>query len=176
MNSMSKKYNSGCGKEEKYESDLCPTILKCGCPRTTSITTADTTYTVASVNANLDEICNPKVKVDFSANIIPGATATTLTFQLNRQYRCCAQLEPVGSAYTVTVTASTSSTVSFFICDSDACGDNCFNYVLTVTNPTDLTSAPVSLSNATLSVIATCDRPEKCCKSNNCGCNCGCGR
>lgn len=161
MNSMSKKYNDGCAKETSNENNSCPTILKCGCPRTTTITTA-TTYTVASVNVNLDEICNPKVKIDFSANLVSSGTSTTLTFQLNRQYRCCSQLEPVGSAYTVTVPATAgSSTVSFFICDSDLCGDNCFSYVLTVTNSTDVSTAPVTLSNANLAVTATCDRPEK---------------
>ena len=180
MNSMSKKYNDGCAKETNNENNSCPTILKCGCPRTTNVTTTGTTYTVASVNANLDEICNPRVKVDFSANFIVTTTPTanaTLTFQLNKQYRCCSQLEPVGSAYTVTVptsaTAGSSSIISFFICDSDLCGDNCFSYVLTATTSADVN---VTLSNANLAVTATCDRPEKCCKSNNCGCNCGCGR
>lgn len=176
MNSMSKKYNDGCAKETNNENNSCPTILKCGCPRTTTIAAANTTYTVASVNANLDEICNPRVRVDFSANLITTAqsAASTLTFQLNKQYRCCSQLEPVGSAYTVTVAAAAAaSTVSFFICDSDLCGNDCFNYVLTVTSSA---AANATLSNANLSVIATCDRPEKCCKTNNCGCNCGCGR
>ena len=174
MNSMSKKYNDGCGKESKYEKESCPTILKCGCPRTTNITEA-TTYTAASVNVNLDGICDPKVRIDFSANlVVPADSATTLTFQLNKQYRCCSQLEPVGSTYTVTVPATaTSSTVSFFICDSDLCGDDCFSYVLTVTSSEAVTA---TLANANLSIIATCDRHEKCCKQNNCGCNCGCGR
>lgn len=173
MNSMSKKYYDGCEKDKKSENNLCPTILKCGCPRTTNITTA-TTYTVASVNVNLEGICDPKVRIDFSANLVVPATATaaTLTFQLNKQYKCCAQVQPVGSTYSVTVPASTatSSTISFFICDGDLCGDECFSYVLTVTSSAATTA---TLSNANLSVIATCDRHEKCCKQNNCNCNCG---
>lgn len=175
MNSMSKKYYDGCEKEHKCEKDSCPTILKCGCPVTTNITTA-TDYTAASINVNLSELCDPKVRIDFSANLVvpTGATASTLTFQLYKQYRCYQQLYPVGSSISVTVPATaTSQTISFFICDGDLCGDECFSYVLQVTNSTATTA---TLSNSNISIIATCDRHEKCCKQNNCGCGCGCGR
>ena len=54
--------------------------------------------------------------------------------------------------------------VSFFICDSDSCENDCCTYTAVATVTTGIATAALPINNATLGAIATCRESCKECK------------
>ena len=161
MNSMSRGYNESCGKEKRREEEKhCPTIIKCGCPSSATITGTDTTPgtgPVASVTVNNECLCDPITKLEF-ATIITSTAEATVSLQVLKQCRHQFTPVPVGPTWTVTAAAETPLPLSFFICDGDSCDNDCCTYIVQATFPE---AATVTFSNATVGAISTC-------KSNRC--------
>lgn len=191
MNSMSRRYQDQCKKdyerdherEEKEEREKCPTIIKCGCPSSTSIgaVTAGTNVTIASLNLDTTCLCDPRIKLEFASNIIAPAGIGTidLNFQVFKQCRNQFTPVPVGPAWNYTLANGPfNTTFSFFVCDSDSCDKDCCTYtvVVTVVDP-PATGTSISINNATLGAIATCrsNECEKDCRKKchrRCHCDC----
>ena len=171
MNSMSRGYYEPCGREKRREEEnKCPTIIKCGCPSSAQILTTaaapTATGTIASVTVDNTCLCDPITKLEF-ATIISTATdgfAGTVTLRVFKQCRHQFTPAPIGPAWTVTLTAGATLPLSFFICDSDSCEDDCCTYTVVAT-ATATASGIVTFNNATLGAISTC-------KSNKCKENC----
>jgi hypothetical protein len=170
MNSMSRYYRDNCDpcnkndKQNDYydcrENDkkTCETIIKCGCPRSTTLplVTVSSDFTVASVTLDTSKLRNPCVKLEFASNLVTVAAITgTLSFQVYKQ--CENQLNPIpiGPSWIYEPVAVGSDTFSFFTCDCDcSCDKGCCTYSVVVT--TTVTAGTISVNNATLGAIATC--------------------
>ena len=75
MNSMSKGYYDSCKKERREEEKHCPTIIKCGFPRSTTIPTileasTNRTFTVTSLTVDTSCLCDPAIKLEFARIVI----------------------------------------------------------------------------------------------------------
>ena len=167
MNSMSRCYHEPCGKEIRREEKKCPTIVKCGCPSTIQLpvlTTGTTSITIASINLDTSCLCDPVVRLSFSAAFTSTVALTTGGVSLQVFKQCGNQLlpTPIGPSWPV-VGALTTTTLtgaiypSFNICDSDSCNSDCCTYtvVATITGVAAAT-AGAAFNNASLSAIATC--------------------
>ena len=171
MNSMSRGYNDSCGKEKRREEEKhCPTIIKCGCPTTSSVTTTTTaltaTATIASVTVNNECLCDPITKLEFATIISPvgGAFPGTITVRVFKQCRYQFTPVPIGPAWTVTLTTpGLTIPLSFFICDSDSCDNDCCTYTVeaTATSAAATDAGTITFNNSTVGAISTC-------KSNRC--------
>jgi hypothetical protein len=162
MNSMSRGYNDPCKKEKREEK--CPTIIKCGCPSSTPVPAlaalGTVQLTLASLTLDTSCLCDPKIKLDFTSNLVAGvAFIGNMSIAVFKQCRNQFNPVPVGPAWQVgTLAALSSQTFSFFVCDSDSCSDNdCCTYTVVAT----ITSTPalavgVSFNNSTLAATATC--------------------
>ena len=169
MNSMSKRCYDDCQRDRKTEEETCPTIIKCGCPRSTQlpVLTAITTtnLTLASLTVDTSCICDPVIKLDFSSvfTTIAAIVIGGVSIQVFRQ--CGNQLTPVavGPSYTVLPQITTAAVIpsvftSFSICDEDSCFNNdCCTYtvVATVTGPLAATVG-AAFNNSTLTATVTC--------------------
>ncbi len=177
MNSMSRDYCHDDYNHCKKEKDLCPTIIKCGCPSSTAVAAgaAGRTFTVNSLTLNTSCLCDPCTKLEFASNIIIDATFTgTLSFQVFKICNNQFQPVPVGPAWTFAnpTAAGPSSAFTFFICDCDACSNDCCTYTVVATTST-ATVGNATIANATLGAIATCNSNQcsnRC--SNRCINNC----
>lgn len=168
MNSMSRGYYNPCEKEKRREEKACPVILKCGCPSSVTIptgTAVGTTFTLASLNLDTSCICDPNVKLDFESNVVAptGTTAGAVSIQIFKQCNNQATAIPVGSAWTLSLTAPISTTFSFFICDNDSCNNDCCTYTVRATVTTAPAGAALSINNAALAALATCKSSCKKC-------------
>lgn len=180
MNSMSKNNNNfnPCFKRDqddcnrKKDKKFCPTILKCGCPGSAviqgplTVGTTSAPVTVSSVSVDTSRLCDPCVKLDFSSiiNIPLAVTAATVTF---RVFKICGnQLQriPVGPQWTFSrlTAVGSSDTFTFSVCDCGTCNDDCCTYVVEAVATSILGTGAVSISNATLSAIATCGTSNCC--------------
>ncbi|VYT89686.1 DUF4489 domain-containing protein [Clostridium tertium] len=174
MNSMSKGYNDSCGRDRKREEE-CPTIIKCGCPSSSSIlaTVAAPTATgvVATINIDNSCICDPITKLEFATIISTAANGFAGTIILRVLKQCRNQLTPVqiGSVWTLNVAANTTVPLSFFLCDSDSCDNNCCTYRVEATiTASGANSGIVTFNNAILGAISTCKNDcHKCRKDND---------
>jgi hypothetical protein len=167
MNSISKEYYDPCKKERKEEEKHCPTIVKCGCPSSTTLpiaTPVGTTFTLASLTLDTSCLCDPSIKLEFASNVvIPVAASGAVSIQIFKQCRGQVAPVPVGPAWTWSelVAVAKASTFSFFVCDSDSCFDDCCTYTAVATVTTVIAGGTISFNNNTLGAVATC-------KSNNC--------
>lgn len=168
MNSMSKGYHDSCKKEKREEENHCPTIIKCGFPRSTTIpttmaTSTNRTFTVTSLTLDTSCLCDPTIKLEFASNIVIGGSGDftgTINFQVLKQCRHQFTPVPVGPSWTFAeagVENGTASTFSFFVCDGDSCFDECCTYTVVATVISSMTTAPINVNNATLGAIATCE-------------------
>ena len=157
-----------CKKNKKF----CPTILKCGCPGSAVIQgplvvgTTSPPATVSSVSVDTSRLCDPCVKLEFASVVsIPLlVTAATITFQV---FKICGnQLQriPVGPQWTFSrlIGVGSSDTFTFFVCDCGSCNDDCCTYVVEAVATSLIGVGAVSISNATLSAIATCSTSNCC--------------
>lgn len=167
MNSMSRThFNDDCNPCKK-EKKVCPTIVKCGCPSSTTIpaaTVAGTTFTVSSLTLDTSCLCDPCAKIEFASNLVmPIAFTGTINFQVFKLCRGQFAPVPVGPAWTFSATALLASeTFSFFVCDCDSCFDECCTYTVVATVTSAVTVGTLSINNATLGAIATCGNNDCC--------------
>lgn len=159
MNSMSKYYKDDCDpcKKDNNEEKSCQTIVKCGCPSSTTfpLISIGDSLTVASLNLDTSGLKNPCVKLEFATNLISVAAITgTFRFQVFKQ--CSNQLNPVpvGPSWIFGPVAIGSDTFSFFVCDCDSCFDKCCTYTVVAT--TTVAGGTININNATLGAIAAC--------------------
>lgn len=162
MNSMSKGYYDSC-KKEKREEKQCPTILKCGCPNSTTlplIAPTDTirTFTLSSLTLDTSCLCDPRIKIDFASNIVAPVLFTgSFSIQVFKQCRNQLTPVPVGAAWNFNLVALLESkTFSFFVCDSDSCENDCCTYTAVLRVTSAVTVGTLAINNATLSATATC--------------------
>ena len=136
MNSMSRGYYDPCKKEKKVETES-KTIMKCGCPSSVSLPVVATglathELTLASLTLDTSCLCDPKVKIDFTTNLVIPIAALLLgpiSIQIFKQCRNEFTKVPVGPAVTVgPLVEIGSQTISFFTCDSDSCNNDCCTY------------------------------------------------
>ncbi|WP_294188962.1 DUF4489 domain-containing protein [uncultured Clostridium sp.] len=166
MNSMSRGYYESCGKERKREEEKCQTIIKCGCPSTaqvlTTVASPTDSATIASLTVDNFCLCDPITKLEFATIISTAANgfAGTVSLRIFKQCRHQFTPVPIGPAWTVTVAAASTLPLSFFICDSDSCENDCCTYTVVAT-ATETASGIVTFNNSTLGAISTC-------KSNKC--------
>ena len=156
MNSMSRN-NDDCNKKNS-----CPTIIRCGCPGSTTIpaaTVLGTTLPLTSLTLNTSRLKDPCVKLEFASNLVAVVAFTgTLNFQVFKQCKGQSTPVPVGPAWQFSLVALLSSqTFSFFVCDCDcSCFDECCTYTVTATVASAVTVGTLSVNNSTLGAIATC--------------------
>ncbi|GAA0076577.1 hypothetical protein UT300005_09550 [Clostridium sp. CTA-5] len=168
MNSMSKchdhhDYHDDCRKEK----DICPTIVKCSCPSSTTIpviTTAGASFPLTSLTLNTSDLCNPCTKLEFASNLVASVAFTgTINFQVSKLCRGQNTPVPVGPVWTFTgATLISAQTFTFFVCDCDSCFDDCCIYTVTATAATT-TLGTLSITNSTLGAISTCEK-NNCCR------------
>lgn len=160
MNSNSNYYDDFQPYTPSKKVEFCPTSIKCSAPGLITIptgTTASTTFTPAFLT--LKSSCFPDTctQLEFTSNLILTGFTGALRFQIQKQ--CSNQFTslPIGFAYTFSQAAAltASTTLSFFACDCDSCCHDCCTYSLLVTVTTD-TIGQISLTNATLGAITTC--------------------
>jgi len=169
MNSMSRGYYDPCRKEKREEKE-CPTIIKCGCPSSTSVPIlaagGSATLTLASLTLDTSCICDPNIKLEFATNLVAGvAFVGTMSIQVFKQCKNQFNPVPVGPTWTVgTLTALSAQTFSFFICDSDSCNNDCCTYTVVARITSAVATGTLAINNATLGAIATCgaNKCEKC--------------
>jgi len=147
-----------CEKEKK----VCQTIIKGGCPSSTTLpaaTVAGTAFTVSSLTLNTSCLCDPYIRLDFASNLVaPVAFTGSVNFQVFKISRGQFTAVPVGPAWTFNLVALLSSqTFSFFVFDSDSCFDECSTYTVVATVTSAVTVGTLSINNATLGAIASCD-------------------
>jgi len=175
MNSMSRGYYDPCRKEkreEKREEKKCPTIIKCGCPSSTTIpviaaTDTNRDFPLASLTLDTSCLCDPKIKLEFASNLVAvAAFVGTISVQVFKQCRNQFNPVPVGPAWQIgSLVALSSQTFSFFVCDSDSCSDNdCCTYTVVARITSAVATGTLAINNATLGAIATCgaNKCEKC--------------
>jgi len=171
MNSWSKNNYESCKKEERYEDykkeeKNCSTIIKCGYPSSVSLPVvaiglATQELPLTSLTLDTSCICNPRVKIDFTTNLVIPIAALLLgpiNIQIFKQCRNQLNRVPVGPAFTVgPLVVVGSQTVSFFVCDSDSCENECCTYTAVASIPA-LAVALVggSLNNSTLAATVAC--------------------
>lgn len=176
MNSWSKNNYEPCRKEERYEERYehckkeeikkCETFVKCGCPSSTALPVVAVglpTQEVALSSLTLDTscICNPRIKIDFTTNLVVPIAALLLggiNIQVFKQCKNQLTRVPVGPSFTVgPLIVVGSQTVSFFVCDSDTCSDNCCTYTAVASIPAlAVVLVGGSLNNSTLAATVTC--------------------
>ena len=161
MNSISRGYDDSCGKEKRREEEKCPIIIKCGCPSSSSISTTvgtPTTTTIAAVTVDKSCLCDSVTKLDFATNIstVNEGFIGTLSFRVFRQCNNQSMPVAVGSTWSRVIAAAGSMMVSFFICDSDSCENDCCTYTVVLT-ATATNAGVVNVSNASLAATATCN-------------------
>jgi len=173
MNSMSRYYyKNDCDpcKEDfdpcKHHYDPCKsekiaaTIIKCGCPSSTTIpattVASGTRFTIASLTIDTCHLKHPCIKLEFASNPVADAGFTgTLSLQVFKQ--CGNQITPtpIGPTWSLAVPASTNQTFSFFVCDCDcSCFSGCCTYTVIATVTLD-TTGNLSINNAMLGAIVT---------------------
>ena len=164
MNSMSRGYYDSCGKDKRKD-DNCQALVKCGCPSSVQIPAiaqaTTTTLTLASLSLDTSCYCDPNIKLDFASNVVSTVEFSgTISIQVFKQCRGQIAPVPVGSAWQLGgIAADSSTTFSFFVCDSDSCVDDCCTYsvVATVNAPSDeAVTAGTSINNSTLAATVTC--------------------
>lgn len=164
MNSMSRgSHDDDCCKKEKKP---CPTIVKCSCPGSATLSTltpAGTPSSLTSLTLNTSCLCDPCTKLEFASNIVAPIVFTgTINFQVSKLCRSQSTPIPVGPAWTFSATGITfAETFTFFVCDCDSCFDDCCTYTVAATAVT-ITAGTLNINNATLGAIATCGG-NKCC-------------
>ncbi len=168
MNSNSRGYDDYDCDHSKKEKKPCPTIIKCGCPSSTTLppaTIAGTAFPLTSLSLDTSRLCDPHVKLEFASNLVAAVLFTgTINFQVFKICRGQNVPVPVGPAWTFSLVALLSSqTFSFFVCDSDSCFDECCSYTVVATVTSAVTVGTLSINNATLGAIATCGT-SSCCK------------
>ena len=86
--------------------------------------------TVATVTVNTSNLCEPKIKLDFTLNIaIPeGISSTNIAFQVFRIYNNSFQRTPVGPqlSYVNRLSGGTTEIFTFFVYDYDICNCDLF--------------------------------------------------
>jgi hypothetical protein len=113
---------------------------------------------VVSTSINTCCIGKSDILVQFTSTInIPVALTTTLVFQVYRS-SCIGNAVPVGSPYTFALTAGalTSQSFAFTFLDNDV-APGTYTYSVQLISGTTTTVAGVSISNATLSIVAVAD-------------------
>ena len=180
MNSMSKcnchEEKEVCCKKEKEvcckkEKEVCcrkegtPVLLKCGCPKSVTLPVLalggllpTTGITVSTVNVNTEDFCDPCIKFEFASNVnitVGVGLPITLNFQVFKICKNQFTPIPVGPTFTFSQILSVlgSNTFSFFVCDCDACPDDCCTYSVVVTVATLGVALASSITNATLSAL-----------------------
>ena len=159
-----------CRRKERFECEcrkisscrrglkLGKATIKCGCPSSTTIGVlpVGSTFTVASLTINFEELCNSCVKLEFASNIIATAFTGTLNFQVFKLCKGQFAPVPVGPVWTYSrlVAITEGTTFSFFVCDCDSCFDDCCTYTVVVTVGVPTVGA-LSINNATLGAIVT---------------------
>ena len=184
MNSMSKKYNDICRREEEREDrreDKCPTIIKCSCPNSTPIPaitlsegiTGDVELPLAALTLDTSCICDPVIKLDFSTNYVVPVGVNILGSITLRVYKQCknqANRVQVGTSWALSgglagIQAFEASIASFSVCDSDDCKEGCCTYTVVATvNAIASIAIGASFNNSTLSAVATCKQSCNECK------------
>ncbi|AJA47753.1 hypothetical protein CPAST_c16830 [Clostridium pasteurianum DSM 525 = ATCC 6013] len=169
MNSWSRKdyyYDDDCEPCKKRRKDdyddhkNYPTIIKCGCPSSTTVpvaTTAGTTFTLASLSLDTSKLKNPCIKLEFASNLVVDvAFVGTLSIQV---FKLCGNQTtpiPVGPSWALgSLAALSSTTFSFFVCDCDSCFKDCCTYTVVATVVGVATVGTLNINNATLGAIAT---------------------
>jgi hypothetical protein len=158
-------YNDDCDHCKK-EKKPCPTIIKCSCPGSATLSTltpAGIPSPLTSLTLNTSCLCNPCTKLEFASNLIaPVAFTGTINFQVSKLCRGQSTPIPVGPAWTFSGIAVTAAeTFSFFVCDCDSCFDDCCTYTVAATAAT-ITLGTLSINNATLGAISTCGQNQCC--------------
>lgn len=187
MNSMSRGFHNPCKKEEcpkvfcreeekeRERERECPTIVKCGCPSSTTIpavTGVGTTFTLASLTLDTSCICDPNIKIDFTANMVAPVPFTgNINIQIFKICRCDNVAHPVGPVWNFHQIAELSSeTFSFFICDSDSCDNDCCTYTAVATVAL-ATIGSLSINNATLAATVSCKNSCHRCRRDHDDCH-----
>lgn len=187
MNSMSRGYND-CDRRDRdrdkdrdkdrdrdrdrdREEEKCPTIIKCGCPSTTQILTTvatpTATSTIASLTIDNSCICDPITKLEFATIIstVANGFAGTVSLRVFKQCRRDFTPVPIGATWTLNILANTTVPLSFFICDSDSCENDCCTYTVVATATVAGTaSGIVTFNNSTLGAITTCKKSCRKCR------------
>ena len=188
MNSMSRRYQDECKKdyrrdyEREEKEEKCPTIIKCGCPSSTSIaagTTAGNTFTLASLTLDTSCLCDPSIKLEFASNMIVPAGLTTgaINIQIFKQCRNQITAVPVGPVWTfIPAAPGSAETFSFFIWDSDSCFSDCCTYTAVARVTVAIGGAALAINNSTIGAIATCksNECERDCRKKHRKCHCDC--
>lgn len=183
MNSMSRYYYKDdcepCSKDNfdpcKHHYDpyvskkVCDTIIKCGCPSSTTIpviaaATTTRSFTLASLTLDTRHLKHPCIKLEFASNPVAAAAFTgILSFQVFKQ--CANQITPtpIGPVWSFSRTGLIfSETFSFFVCDCDcSCFNGCCTYTVVATVASAVTVGTLSINNALLGAIVTSSDP--CC-------------
>ncbi|QXE20979.1 DUF4489 domain-containing protein [Clostridium sp. 001] len=173
MNSMSRYYyKDDCNpcKEDfdpcKHHYDpyvskkVCDTIIKCGCPSSTTIPTttaaSGTKFTITSLTLDTCHLKHPCIKLEFASNVIADATFVgTLGIQVFKQCNNQITPTPIGPVWSLSIPALTSETFSFFVCDCDCtCFNGCCTYTVIANATVDVTGT-LAINNATLGAIVT---------------------
>jgi len=162
MNSMSRGYYDPCGKEKREEKG-CKTIIKCGCPSSTTIpviaaTDTNRDFPLASLTLDTSCICDPNIKLEFASNLVAvAAFVGTISVQVFKQCRNQFNPVPVGPAWQIgSLVALSSQTFSFFICDSDSCDNDCCTYTVVARVTSAVATGTLAINNATLGAVVAC--------------------
>ena len=177
MNSMSRGYYDPCRRDEcqkkpyRAEEDRCPTIVKCGCPSSTTLpvgSTVGTQFTLASLTLDTSCMCEPNIKLDFTSNFVATAVFTgALNIQVFKHCKGDMVSRPVGPVWNFnSVALLQSTTFSFFICDSDTCDEGCCTYNVVATVAV-VTVGTLSINNATLAATVTCKNSCQKCRKDS---------
>lgn len=169
MNSISRGYYESYEKERNREEE-CQAIMKCGCPVSSRIITTDTQLivsdTIASLTIDNSCLCDPISKIEFVTDITSIAFAGIVTLSVFKQCRNQVEAVPIGANWTISIAANSTVHLSFFICDSDSCKDDCCTYSVVATAVTGVvfigdtpvpTPGTILFNNATLGAISTCN-------------------
>jgi hypothetical protein len=123
-----------------------------------AISSLPTPINVVSTSINTCCIGKTDNLIQFTSTInIPVAITTTLVFQVYRS-SCIGNAVPVGSSYTFAINASnlTSQSYAFTFLDSGV-APGTYTYSVQLISGTTTTAAGLTISNATLSIIAIRD-------------------
>ena len=147
------------------EEERCQALVKCGCPNSVQIpalsvlgSTAE--LTLATLTLDTSCFCDPNIKLDFTSNVVATVAAFLGTIDIQIYKQCRGQLTrvPIGPTWNIgSLAALSSTTFSFFICDSDSCLDECCTYTAVATvNAIAAVALGTSINNATLAATVTC--------------------